>query len=694
MDMRSIHDLPEDIKNRIAEVLDTGDQLPKWRLLIRDVIRKYIPLYDEAFVTKCFAMETLSPGGSPTRKLLNDLGEREITVGVLINWISSLNRMRPNLQLQAVLNLLTGSPVITEDVAREVHGTHGQHIQIHCEVSGRQPLHFQWFKKRDELDGQTGNTLTLQNVQEHHEGYYICRVANLFGYTFTSWAKVIVDEDYTAHGYSQFDLPVITSQPNCTGPVLQGSQLRLYCDGVGRPAPSFQWYHNNIPIQEATNRVFSKSAASTEDQGLYFCKVYNTAGEILSQSTEVIVARHGELQVQRGACGSPESDSSDSETVANKVALLIGNKDYHESQQLGKLFHPINDACDLTGRLVNMGFKVVSLVNLNLEEMRQALVEFCKLLVKDTYAVFYFAGHGFERSGRSYLMPIDATNSYLPKENMATAEVLSAMQATDAKLNVVLLDCCRTEPDHEVHNSPLLGGDIQGIKDPNIVVAFGCCPQSSVFECEQEKNGFFAKHLLKNITDEHRDKSIEEVLLGVSCGIDEENLKDPSTHQKQVVNRITTLVRPLSLWSPVNSSSINPSAVEATARWQTAHEIPNGPVTVFQDGRVKIELNFNAETSNVLIVNARALGEEHLDLTVMFDVQDEVSGCTIERGDMIGKKCGPSEATLKVKDLQRLKGPLVFQLKFMYTLNSDRQQKLIIYRMEEKPLYAKLVTEW
>lgn len=44
------------------------------------------------------------------------------------------------------------------------------------------------------------------------------------------------------------------------------------------------------------------------------------------------------------------------------------------------------------------------------------------------------------------------------------------------------------------------------------------------------------------------------------------------------------------------------------------------PVTLFQDGRVKIELIFNAEASNVLIVNARALGEEHLDLTVMFDM--------------------------------------------------------------------------
>jgi len=107
MDRRSINDLSEDIKKRIAEVLDKGDQLPYWRFLIRDVIRQDMPLYSEAFVTKHFAMETLSPGGSPTLKLLNGLGESEITVGVLINWISSLNQMRPNLQLQTVLNLLS-----------------------------------------------------------------------------------------------------------------------------------------------------------------------------------------------------------------------------------------------------------------------------------------------------------------------------------------------------------------------------------------------------------------------------------------------------------------------------------------------------------------------------------------------------------------------------------------------------------
>ena len=39
-----------------------------------------------------------------------------------------------------------------------------------------------------------------------------------------------------------------------------------------------------------------------------------------------------------------------------------------------------------------------------------------------------------------------------------------------------------------------------------------------MFECPEERNGFFVKHLLKNMTNEHRNKSIEEVLLGVSRG--------------------------------------------------------------------------------------------------------------------------------------------------------------------------------
>jgi len=509
-EVRYIRDLPDDVKRKIAGVLDACNP-PSWRSLVKDVIRFHIPQYNEAFISK-LAMETLLPGGSPTIKLLSDLGQRNRTVGELVNWITSMNGRTAG--VQTILNVLR-APVLQQDIPKEVVATEGQDVRIHCEASGQQPLHFQWFKKRQELHGQTANTLSLLNVSQENAGFYVCRIANQVGVLFTGWAKVIVNGSEGAFGCQQFDFPIITCQSEPTVHVVQGARLRLYCDGVGRPAPSFQWYKNNAPIEGATFRELTRHSVSTEDQGEYFCKVYNSTGEISSELIQVTIQPRGNVQAARGNVAP-----ADTERIANKVALLIGNKDYQHAQRLGELFHPINDVCDLTGRLLNMnGFKVVSLVNLTLREMREALQQFCRLLVEDTYAVFYFAGHGFEHGGHSYLMPVDATDSYRHNENMASSEVLKAMQETKAKLHVVLLDCCRTDPNNAEENKMLLqGGDIQDIKKPNVVLAFGCCPQSCVFECREEKNGFFAKHLLKNITDEPREQSIEEVLLGVSHG--------------------------------------------------------------------------------------------------------------------------------------------------------------------------------
>ena len=45
-------------------------------------------------------------------------------------------------------------------------------------------------------------------------------------------------------------------------------------------------------------------------------------------------------------------------TVSDKVALLIGNKDYDHSEKLGKLYHPTNDVRDIAGVLQSIGFKV------------------------------------------------------------------------------------------------------------------------------------------------------------------------------------------------------------------------------------------------------------------------------------------------------------------------------------------------
>lgn len=678
-----IRDLTDAVKKKIVSILDVRHP-PNWRSLMEAIG------YRASFITQV-GMATLTPGGSPTSTLLKDLAQEGRTVHELINWLLSLPGR--STALQTVVDELRGAPVITQNLQVKVSVSAGQDVKLQCGASGSQPLHYQWFKRRDVLHGKTESVLLLQNVTQEHEGYYLCRVANQFGFVFTGWAKIIVNGGQ-GDAFQRFDFPIITCQ---SGPVVSatlGSRFSLYCDGVGRPAPSFQWYKNNMAIAGAEIRELTRYPATVEDEAVYFCKVYNSVGEISSEPIQVKITDVPTTNMQ--VRGVSVSGPSDIERVANKVALLIGNKDYQHAQQLGKLFHPINDVCDLTGGLLNMnGFKVVSLVNLTLAEMREALRQFCSLLVEETYAVFYFAGHGFERRGHSYLMPVDATERYHPHENMASSEILKAMQETKAKLNVVLLDGCRSEPEPDP-GLLLQGGDIQDIKEPNVVLAFACCPQSCVFECPEERNGFFAKHLLKNITDEHRNKSIEEVLLGVSRGIYGEGLADPFTSQKQVVNRITTLVKPMTLWCPVDNNLMNPFTAAAIERWQSAHEIPNKPVTVFgaENGRIKVELSFNAEVSNVLIVNARALGDKELDSTVKFDMGGVVSGCGVERNSEFGKKCPPWEATLKVKDLQRLTEPLVLKLTVMYIVNGERIQNSVTYTMEEKPLYAKLVTAW
>lgn len=69
-------------------------------------------------------------------------------------------------------------------------------------------------------------------------------------------------------------------------------------------------------------------------------------------------------------------------TATDKVALLIGNMNYlHHTQ----LCAPIADVHEMTNVLRQMDFKVVSLLDLNWQEMHSAVTEFLLLLDKGVY---------------------------------------------------------------------------------------------------------------------------------------------------------------------------------------------------------------------------------------------------------------------------------------------------------------------
>lgn len=176
-----IRDLPDAVKKELAFILD--NQRPNWKSLMETIG------YGASSITQV-GMATLSPGGSPTIALLSLLAQDGRTVRELMSWLLALPRRSP--ALQALVNDLR-APVITQNTPREVSVLQGQDVWIQCEASGSQPLHFQWFKKREELCGKTEKTLILQNVCQEDQGHYVCRVANRFGFcVFTDWTRVSV----------------------------------------------------------------------------------------------------------------------------------------------------------------------------------------------------------------------------------------------------------------------------------------------------------------------------------------------------------------------------------------------------------------------------------------------------------------------------------------------------------------------
>lgn len=57
--------------------------------------------------------------------------------------------------------------------------------------------------------------------------------------------------------------------------------------------------------------------------------------------------------------------------------------------------------------------------------------------------LLYFAGHGYENYGNSFMVPIDAPASYTSKHCVCVQNILTQMQEKETGLNVFLLDMCR-----------------------------------------------------------------------------------------------------------------------------------------------------------------------------------------------------------------------------------------------------------
>ena len=132
-----------------------------------------------------------------------------------------------------------------------------------------------------------------------------------------------------------------------------------------------------------------------------------------------------------------------------RVALVIGNADYGA---MGSLRNPVNDSRLIAGTLRDLGFRVIELENADQQAMKRGVRDFGRWLRRagpDGVALFYYAGHSVQVSGRNYLLPVEAqilAEGDVDIEAVAADSVLAQMQHANTGVNIVILDACRNNP--------------------------------------------------------------------------------------------------------------------------------------------------------------------------------------------------------------------------------------------------------
>jgi hypothetical protein len=131
-----------------------------------------------------------------------------------------------------------------------------------------------------------------------------------------------------------------------------------------------------------------------------------------------------------------------------RYALVVGNSNY---TKIEKLRTPVNDAADIAGALEKLGYQVDLELNVGIERMEQAIIDFVDRLAldRDNEGFFWYAGHGVQVDGENYLLPVDIQAeriSQVRRSAYSLTELLRGLESARNKVNVVVLDACRNNP--------------------------------------------------------------------------------------------------------------------------------------------------------------------------------------------------------------------------------------------------------
>lgn len=275
-----------------------------------------------------------------------------------------------------------------------------------------------------------------------------------------------------------------------------------------------------------------------------------------------------------GGCTSPAREKA----APARLALVIGNAAYENARPLN---NPVHDAQDMCAALRGLGFVALCRTDITTRAEFVSLVdEYVSRLGPATVGVVYYAGHGVQVAGANFLVPTRGQPAGATPNPVAALygidDLFERLRERQARLNIVMLDACRTElfddaarpaasrgaaapaaaratapatalaaaaasktPTskapvsrlmRELESIPQAGTGLAAVRDapPRTVVFYATASKSAAFDGDG-RNGPLTKHILKHIGA--RGQLLESFFKRVTEGVETDTLREFAKRQ-------------------------------------------------------------------------------------------------------------------------------------------------------------------
>lgn len=211
----------------------------------------------------------------------------------------------------------------------------------------------------------------------------------------------------------------------------------------------------------------------------------------------------GGLPGLSGLAPRPVAAQASTGSEPQRLALLIGNRDYPDGEDLPPIHKNVRD---LRAVLEKRGFSVSEGLDLDLPQARSAMEAFSakvRAAPADATVFFYFSGHGAQVDAENLLVSArvnpKARPDNLARASMAlTTDVIGQLPRRPAGLTIAVIDACRTS----LRDMKRGEGLNQVEAPPGCLIAFATgAGRPAIAPADDTRNTFYTASLVKVLAE-------------------------------------------------------------------------------------------------------------------------------------------------------------------------------------------------